>query len=324
MTRRKYSPPGRKRSPSDWAPAARNDRHGAQHRAPAPSTHGVLRLRLVVNGERIVTAEPIVGYMHGAQRNCSRCVTTGRSWLWPTATTGCRGSANDSASPLASRPCSAWKYPSVPPDPHAVGRAHPHPEPPDVPWFLPARAGCDHSDLLLVPRARGASGSAGGGHGRASAPPCSIRWVASKRTCPLAGLGESTRPSRLSGAACPTLRASSSATRSYIGRPAGGAILAQAPGRHGPSGRRTGSGSVSMNISEPFIRKPVATTLMVAAIALAGVAAYRLLPVSPLPQVEFPTISVNAGLPGPVPRPWPHRWRRRWSASSDGLRRSPR
>ena len=56
-----------------------------------------------------------------------------------------------------------------------------------------------------------------------------------------------------------------------------------------------------MNISEPFIRKPVATTLMVAAIALAGAAAYRLLPVSPLPQVEFPTISVNAGLPGASP-----------------------
>src|ERR1700676_3422847 len=56
-----------------------------------------------------------------------------------------------------------------------------------------------------------------------------------------------------------------------------------------------------MNISEPFIRKPVATTLLVVAITLAGSAAYRLLPVSPLPQVEFPTISVNAGLPGASP-----------------------
>ena len=53
-----------------------------------------------------------------------------------------------------------------------------------------------------------------------------------------------------------------------------------------------------MNISEPFIRKPVATTLLVVAITLAGASAYRLLPVAPLPQVEFPTISVNAGLPG--------------------------
>ena len=56
-----------------------------------------------------------------------------------------------------------------------------------------------------------------------------------------------------------------------------------------------------MNISEPFIRKPVATTLLVVAITLAGAAAYRVLPVSPLPEVEFPTISVNAGLPGASP-----------------------
>src|ERR1700730_7632043 len=56
-----------------------------------------------------------------------------------------------------------------------------------------------------------------------------------------------------------------------------------------------------MNISEPFIRKPVATTLLVVAITLAGASAYRLLPVSPPPQVEFPTISVNAGLPGASP-----------------------
>ncbi len=56
-----------------------------------------------------------------------------------------------------------------------------------------------------------------------------------------------------------------------------------------------------MNISEPFIRKPVATTLLLVAITLAGAAAYRLLPVSPLPQVEFPTISVSAGLPGASP-----------------------
>src|SRR3989442_8573876 len=56
-----------------------------------------------------------------------------------------------------------------------------------------------------------------------------------------------------------------------------------------------------MNISEPFIHRPVATTLLTVAIALAGAAAFRLLPVSPLPQVDFPTISVNAGLPGASP-----------------------
>jgi multidrug efflux pump len=56
-----------------------------------------------------------------------------------------------------------------------------------------------------------------------------------------------------------------------------------------------------MNLSEVFIRRPVATTLLMIAIALAGAAAFRLLPVSPLPQVDFPTISVAAQLPGASP-----------------------
>ena len=56
-----------------------------------------------------------------------------------------------------------------------------------------------------------------------------------------------------------------------------------------------------MNISEPFIRRPVATTLLTIALALAGAVAFKMLPVSPLPQVDFPTISVNASLPGASP-----------------------
>src|SRR6202051_3284486 len=56
-----------------------------------------------------------------------------------------------------------------------------------------------------------------------------------------------------------------------------------------------------MNISEPFIRKPVATTLLTIAIALSGAVAFQLLPVSPLPEVDFPTISVSAALPGASP-----------------------
>ena len=56
-----------------------------------------------------------------------------------------------------------------------------------------------------------------------------------------------------------------------------------------------------MNISAPFVHRPVATTLLVVAIALAGTVAFRILPVSPLPQVDFPTISVSAGLPGASP-----------------------
>jgi multidrug efflux pump len=56
-----------------------------------------------------------------------------------------------------------------------------------------------------------------------------------------------------------------------------------------------------MNISELFIRRPVATTLLTIAVALAGIVAFRILPVSPLPQVDFPTISVSASLPGASP-----------------------
>jgi multidrug efflux pump len=53
-----------------------------------------------------------------------------------------------------------------------------------------------------------------------------------------------------------------------------------------------------MNICEPFIRRPIATTLLTAAIALAGGVAFQLLPVSPLPQVDFPTVQVSASLAG--------------------------
>jgi hydrophobic/amphiphilic exporter-1 (mainly G- bacteria), HAE1 family len=56
-----------------------------------------------------------------------------------------------------------------------------------------------------------------------------------------------------------------------------------------------------MNISEIFIRRPIATSLLMAAIALFGVIAYRELPVSDLPQVDYPTLNVNASLPGADP-----------------------
>ena len=56
-----------------------------------------------------------------------------------------------------------------------------------------------------------------------------------------------------------------------------------------------------MNLSRLFIFRPVATTLLTLAIALAGAIAFRLLPVAPLPQVEYPTISVSASLPGASP-----------------------
>jgi multidrug efflux pump len=56
-----------------------------------------------------------------------------------------------------------------------------------------------------------------------------------------------------------------------------------------------------MNISSPFIHRPVATTLLTVGIALAGAVAFNFLPVSPLPQIDFPTISISAGLPGASP-----------------------
>ncbi|HEY7307044.1 MAG TPA: multidrug efflux RND transporter permease subunit [Bryobacteraceae bacterium] len=56
-----------------------------------------------------------------------------------------------------------------------------------------------------------------------------------------------------------------------------------------------------MNISAPFIKRPIATSLLTAALAISGVLAFRLLPVASLPGVEFPTISVHANLPGASP-----------------------
>jgi hydrophobe/amphiphile efflux-1 (HAE1) family protein len=56
-----------------------------------------------------------------------------------------------------------------------------------------------------------------------------------------------------------------------------------------------------MNISEPFVRRPIATSLLMGGILLVGLVAFPLLPVAPLPQIDFPTISVNARLPGADP-----------------------
>jgi multidrug efflux pump subunit AcrB len=56
-----------------------------------------------------------------------------------------------------------------------------------------------------------------------------------------------------------------------------------------------------MSMSTPFIRRPVATSLLTAALVLVGLAAYPFLPVAPLPRVEFPTIAVSASYPGASP-----------------------
>jgi multidrug efflux pump len=65
-----------------------------------------------------------------------------------------------------------------------------------------------------------------------------------------------------------------------------------------PDAPRPGPG---VNLSGPFVRRPVATVLLALAVLLAGLAAYYQLPVAPLPRVDFPTISVSASLPGASP-----------------------
>jgi len=62
--------------------------------------------------------------------------------------------------------------------------------------------------------------------------------------------------------------------------------------------KRSARDETGMNVSAPFIRRPVATTLLTVAIALAGAIAFEILPVAPLPEVDFPTITVAATLPG--------------------------
>ncbi len=69
-----------------------------------------------------------------------------------------------------------------------------------------------------------------------------------------------------------------------------------APRRH-----RFGPDFLPVNLSAPFIRRPVATTLLTLAIALAGLIAFRLLPVAPLPEVDLPVVVVRASMPGASP-----------------------
>src|SRR4029453_13614979 len=56
-----------------------------------------------------------------------------------------------------------------------------------------------------------------------------------------------------------------------------------------------------MNLSAPFVKRPIATVLLTIGVALAGIAGFFVLPVSPLPQVDFPVISVSANIPGASP-----------------------
>ncbi len=72
---------------------------GPQH----PATHGVLRVVLDLDGEKIVRATPVIGYMHRGFEKLAEAATTARSWPCPTATTGCRRSPTSGASRWPSR-----------------------------------------------------------------------------------------------------------------------------------------------------------------------------------------------------------------------------
>jgi hydrophobic/amphiphilic exporter-1 (mainly G- bacteria), HAE1 family len=71
-----------------------------------------------------------------------------------------------------------------------------------------------------------------------------------------------------------------------------------------------------MNISEPFVRRPIATSLLMGGIFLIGLVVYPLLPVAPLPQVDFPTIQVSAQLPGASPETMASSVAQPWNTSS--------
>jgi multidrug efflux pump subunit AcrB len=71
-----------------------------------------------------------------------------------------------------------------------------------------------------------------------------------------------------------------------------------------------------MGISSAFIARPIATSLLMAGILLVGAAAYPLLPVAPLPQVDFPTILATTQLPGASPEIMASSVTNRWSGNS--------
>ena len=78
-------------------------------------------------------------------------------------------------------------------------------------------------------------------------------------------------------------------------------VAAMAPAASSRRLAESGGNERRMSISTPFIHRPIATSLVMAALVLVGIAAYPLLPVAPLPRVDFPTIVVTGQLPGASP-----------------------
>ena len=133
---------------------------GPQH----PATHGVLRLRVVLDGERIISAEPVIGYMHrGAEklfevRDYRQITVLANRHDWLSAFSnelGRRARRRGDARHGGARAGGLAAHPAR--------RAQPGSLAPDVPRLLPARARRHHAGVLRVPRARGAAGRHGGG-----------------------------------------------------------------------------------------------------------------------------------------------------------------
>src|SRR6202022_4714698 len=74
------------------------------------------------------------------------------------------------------------------------------------------------------------------------------------------------------------------------------------PGGTGSSRTRRPAGADPMNISAPFIKRPIATALLMVGLLVGGLVAYPLLPVASLPSVNYPTLTVTAQLPGADPQ----------------------
>ena len=85
------------------------------------------------------------------------------------------------------------------------------------------------------------------------------------------------------------------------GRESGHAHEGQDLALAGERRKRFGPEFIPLNLSAPFIRRPVATTLLTIAVTLAGMVAFFLLPVAPLPEVDFPVVRVQANMPGASP-----------------------
>ena len=79
------------------------------------------------------------------------------------------------------------------------------------------------------------------------------------------------------------------------------------------------AGADPMNISAPFIQRPIATVLLMVELLVRGLVSYRLLPVAAFPNVDLPTLQVTAQLPGATRR----RWRPRWQPARTGVRPDP-